>query len=300
MTRAESSGAADRFPVATVATVAVVGAGVIGTSVAYACLQAGHRVVMVDRADKDWSGVRSSLRRQQRLSRLTGPDRHPADLGRLTLSHDLADVAGADLVIENITEDWQTKKALFNALRELGGLNGYIAANTSAIPIGRLAAEAPDAQRVVGLHFMNPASAIDMVEVVRGPATSDDTMTAVLDFLTGLGKRAVVVNDSPGFVINRILMVMVNQAAELVEEGVAPAHDIDQLFTGCLGHRMGPLRTGDLIGIDTVVNTLITLRDALGPMFEPAPRLRAMVARGELGIKTGKGFYDYSLELAGE
>ncbi|WP_028808544.1 3-hydroxyacyl-CoA dehydrogenase family protein [Streptomyces canus] len=278
--------------------VAVLGAGVIGTSVAHACLQAGHRVTLIDRKDKDWSQVQAALRRHQRLMRFAQPDHTPVDLERLTLSEDLADAVGAGLVIENVTEEWAVKREVYDTLRILGVKEAYIAANTSAIPIARLGSVAPDESRVVGVHFMNPVSAIDMVEVVRGPATSDDTIQSVRAFLTAMGKKGVVVNDSPGFVINRILMEVVNQAAQLVHEGVAEPHQIDELFKGCLGHTMGPLRTADLIGIDTVVRTLDVLREALDdPMFEPSAHLLKKMRTGELGMKTGRGFYEYGKEF---
>jgi len=278
-------------------SVAVVGAGVIGTSVAYACLQSGYDVTLIDRPTKNWDSVQTAMRRHHRLNRLVRPGVEGAAFPRLACSTDLADAANANLIVENVTETWEAKRDVYAGLRHAGADHTHIAVNTSAFPIDRLAKEAPDPARVIGVHFMNPVSAIDTVEVVRGPRTSDATLNTVLGFLARLGKRAIVVNDAPGFVINRILMVMVNQAAQIADEGVASATDIDLLFKGCLGHRMGPLRTADLIGIDTVVHTLDVLRDATGdPIFTPAARLLAMVDRGELGMKTGLGFYDYAME----
>ena len=277
--------------------VAVVGAGVIGTGVAYTCLQAGHEVTLLDRPGRDWDSVRAAMHHHHRLSRLTGLRGHRAELARLTCSHDLTDVAKAELIVENVTETWEAKREVYAGFRLAGADRSCIAANTSAIPIDRLAKEAPDPGRVVGVHFMNPVPAIDMVEVVRGPQTSTATLDAARAFLAGMDKRAVVVDDAPGFVINRILMVMVNQAAQLADEGVASPSDIDLLFKGCLGHRMGPLRTADLIGIDTVVNTLDVLRETTGdPVFTPARRLLAMVGTRALGMKTGRGFFDYGME----
>ena len=274
--------------------VAVIGAGVIGTSVAYSCAQAGRAVTLIDRPDKDWGEVRRALRRQQRLTRLTAAAAPAVDLDRIACSAELADAADAGLVIENVVEDRDVKRAVHARLRELGVTGAVIAVNTSAIPIAELAAEAADPALVVGVHFMNPVPAIDTVEVVRTPATSAATLAAIEDFLGTLGKRGVVVNDAPGFVINRILMVMVNQAAQLVDEGVASPHEIDQLFKGCLGHEMGPLRTADLIGLDTVVRTLEVLHEARPePLFAPADRLRELVGSGCLGMKAGRGFYGY-------
>ncbi|WP_185928133.1 3-hydroxyacyl-CoA dehydrogenase family protein [Mesorhizobium sp. M6A.T.Ce.TU.016.01.1.1] len=277
--------------------VAVVGAGVIGTGVAYSCLRAGHEVTLLDRPGKDWESVHAAMRHHHRLSLITEPRGRRVDLARLTCSHDFAEVAMVELIVENVTETWEAKREVYASLRLAGADRSFIAANTSAIPIDRLAREASDPGRVVGVHFMNPVPVIDMVEVVRGPQTSVETLDAVGAFLTGMGKRAVVVNDAPGFVINRILMVMVNQAAQLADEGIASPSDIDLLFKGCLGHRMGPLRTADLIGIDTVVNTLDVLREATGDaVFTPAGRLLAMVGTRSLGMKTGRGFFNYGTE----
>ncbi|GAA3440211.1 3-hydroxyacyl-CoA dehydrogenase family protein [Kutzneria kofuensis] len=273
--------------------IAVIGAGVIGTSVAHALLRAGRPVTLIDRPGHDWSTVRTAIRHHERLARFADRGSKPADLDRLALSTDLADAAGAGFVIENVTEDLEVKTEVYHRLRELG-TSAHIAANTSAIPIDTLAAAAPDPARVVGAHFMNPVSATAMVEVVRGPRTSPRTLDAMRSLLDDLGKQAVVVNDAPGFVINRVLMAMVNQAAVLVEQGVAEPHAVDALFKGCLGHAMGPLRTADLIGLDTIVKTLDVLGDAFpDPVFTPAGSLVEMVASGRLGMKSGQGFYDY-------
>lgn len=273
--------------------IAIIGAGVIGVSVAHALLRAGRLVTLIDRPGHDWAAVRTAIRRHDRLARFAGHGRAPVDLDRLTPSTDLKDAVDTGFVIENVTEDPMVKTELYQRLRALG-VGTHIAANTSAIPIDTLASAAPDPARVIGAHFMNPVSATTMVEVVRGPRTSAATLDAMQALLADLDKQGVVVNDAPGFVINRVLMAMVNQAATLVESGVAEPHAVDALFKGCLGHAMGPLRTADLIGLDTVVRTLEVLRDAFpDAVFTPADSLLAMVSAGRLGMKSGQGFYDY-------
>lgn len=274
--------------------VAIIGAGVVGTSVAFACAAAGHPVVLVDRPDKDWTRVRSTLRRHQRRARLGTPARPPVAVDAIATSVSLSDVKGAAIVIENVDEVWEVKQGVYRALCDLKLGRTPIAANTSAVSIDRLAGLVPDPGVVVGVHFMNPADRINTVEVVRGPRTAVATLDAALALLSGMGKTAVVVNDAPGFVINRILMVMINQAAKIVAEGVAAPVQVDALFRGCLGHAMGPLRTADLIGIDTIVNTLRVLgSDGGDPIYAPAAPLLERVERGHLGMKSGQGFYRY-------
>jgi 3-hydroxyacyl-CoA dehydrogenase len=275
--------------------VAVLGAGVIGVGVAYSCASAGHDVILIDLPSKDWAEVKLALRRHYRLDRLSQPSLDKDLLDRITFSTRLSAAHGAQVIVENVTEDWATKKDLYTKMREEGLTDAYIAVNTSAIPIGLVATEAPNPARVVGVHFMNPVPRSSMVEVVRGPETHEESIIAMTQFLSHLGKRSVVVNDTPGFVINQILMAVVDRAAEIVDAGVATAHDVDLLFKGCLGHAMGPLRTADLIGIDTIVNTLKVLQDERkDDSFAPGRRLTAMVARGELGVKSGRGFFDYT------
>ena len=277
--------------------VAVIGAGVIGTSVAFAFAASGLAVLLIDRPDKDWGPVQRRLRDHQRLARFTSPTRSRVDLQTIVTSTTLADVEGASLIVENVDEVWEVKRDVYRGLAKLRLSGTAVAANTSAFPIARLAELLPDPSAVIGVHFMNPTDRIATVEVVRGPSTSPATVEATLAFLARIGKAGIVVNDAAGFVINRILMVMVNQAAQLVEEGVAEAWQIDDLFKGCLGHRMGPLRTADLIGIDTIVNTLRVLREARDDaMFEPAALLLKMVQLEHLGMKTGRGFYRYDDE----
>ncbi|MFF4545798.1 3-hydroxyacyl-CoA dehydrogenase family protein [Streptomyces sp. NPDC001435] len=277
----------------TAPTIGVLGAGVIGSSVAHAAAAAGYTVTLVDSDAAALDTARTTIRRHQRLATLLGGGRsaHALDIRPST---DLAALADADLVVENTTESEEAKRALYPALEDVIAPDTTIAANTSAVPIGRLAERLADPGRVVGVHFMNPVDRIDMVEVVRGKASSDAAMAAVDTLLRRMGKKAVVVEDAPGFVINRVLMPVVNLAAAVVADGVATPSQVDELFKGCLGHTSGPLRTADLIGLDTVVRTLEVLHDHYGTgEFVTHPALRRMVDQGLLGTKSGRGFYSY-------
>ncbi|MGI5506237.1 3-hydroxyacyl-CoA dehydrogenase family protein [Lentzea sp. CA-135723] len=272
-------------------SVGVVGAGVIGTSVAHAVAAAGLRVVLVDSDQAALDTARAGVRRHQRLGRLKGGPQIALDL---RFTGDLRELSDVDFVVENITESEQAKSALYEELDRVLRPDVPIAANTSAIPIALLAAPLADPSRVVGAHFMNPVALIDTVEVVRSPKTSDAALGALTALLTRMGKQWITVNDAAGFVINRVLMVVANLAAALVAEGVATPAQVDGLFRGCLGHRTGPLRTADLIGLDTVVRTLDVLHDHYGTAeYVAHPALRQRIAQGDLGQKSGSGFFTY-------
>jgi 3-hydroxybutyryl-CoA dehydrogenase len=275
--------------------IAVVGAGVIGASVAHALAERGHDVVLVDRDAAAIERATASIRAGARLAKLHGrgamPPRELLALVHFTTA--LADVAGASVVIENVTEDLEIKLAVHRELDAHCADDAVFAANTSAIPIAQLAVATRRPERLVGLHFMNPVPLTAMVEVVRGAQTSEATLARVAALLAAMGKDFVVVNDAPGFVINRVLMPAINEAIAVVHEGTATAAEVDRLFQSCLGHPMGPLRTADLIGLDTVLKTLEVLQNNLGGGRAPCPLLREMVARGLLGRKSGQGFFLY-------
>jgi len=282
-------------------TVAVVGAGVIGRGVAQAVLQAGLRVVLVDRSRDALHQAATAIRRGLLADRLrrpgAGPDAETL-LTRLTCTSDLGGAGAAALVIENVVEDPAVKADVYRRLDAVCPPATVFLANTSAIPIAALAAATRRPARVVGVHFMNPVALRPAVELVRGPETGDEAVRAVEELLDRMGKRAIQVGDAPGFVANRVLMLMVNEAARVLDEGTAAAETIDRVFTECLGHAMGPLATADLIGLDTVRATLLVLRDRLGDeRFEPAPALTRLVAQGRLGRKTGRGFHDLSARV---
>jgi len=293
----DGTGGAERdatsAPVPAIASIGVLGAGVIGSSVAHAALSAGLDVTLVDSDPGALETARASIRRHTRMARLSGSP-EAAATGKLSLEEDLRALADTDLVVENTTESEDAKRALYPELDRALRPGTVIAANTSAVPIARLAEQLQDPGRVVGVHFMNPVARIDTVEVIRAAASSEAAMEGVGRLLERMGKTAVVVNDAPGFVINRVLMVVVNLAAAVVADQVATPAQVDTLFKGCLGHSTGPLRTADLIGLDTVVRTLEVLHDHYGSdEFVTHPHLRHLVGQGRLGVKSGRGFFSY-------
>ncbi|QKG19183.1 3-hydroxyacyl-CoA dehydrogenase family protein [Actinomadura verrucosospora] len=273
--------------------IAVLGGGVMGTNIATLALGHGASVVLVDLDDALLAGARTTIRQKLRHARLMGalPDRPQ---GELTTTTALPDVADAAVVIEAVTEVPETKTKV---LAEVSGTvrpGTTVISNTSCIPIDEMAEAMARPDELVGVHFMNPAYLITMVEIIRGPRTGDRTMESVRALLAFLGRDGLVVNDAPGFVINRVLHPLINSAARLVEEGVASAETVDGLLEGCLGHATGPLRTADLIGIDNLVDSLNVLYARTGEeSCRPSALMLRKVRDGDLGRKTGRGFYDY-------
>lgn len=283
-----------------IGVVGVVGAGVIGTSVAQSLAQTGHTVLLFDVSEDVLERSLATIRRDARLHRLMSKTGEKVDadalLAHIQPSTEMDDLRRAEFVIENVTEDLSVKREVYEALDRVCPPGCVVAANTSAIPITLIAGATSRGPHIVGMHFMNPVPLKPVVEVVRGERTSDETLTRAIALLAQMGKRAVVVRDSPGFVSNRVLMLTINEAVTVLDEGIASAHDIDDIFVSCFGHAMGPLETADLIGLDTIVRTLDILANALpGTSFEASPLLRAMVDRGVLGRKSGEGFYQYAV-----
>jgi len=283
-------------------TVGVVGAGVMGAGVAQNLSQTGHRVVVVDVADAALERARAEIRSGVRFQGMfkKGPGGEGADavLGRIAFTTDLDALAEADFVIENATEKWEVKRPIYERLDQICKESAPFAANTSAISITRIAAATRRAPLVLGIHFMNPVPLKGTVEVIRGYHTSDETLATALGLLTRMGKEAIVVKDSPGFVSNRVLMLTVNEAVYLVQEGVASAEQIDHLFKSCFGHKMGPLETADLIGLDTILYSIEVLHESFNDSkYRPCPLLKKMVDAGLHGRKSGKGFYDYGITV---
>jgi 3-hydroxybutyryl-CoA dehydrogenase len=266
----------------------------VGVSLAFAV--AGHPVTLVDVDPGALNRCRERMLADIRFAALTGsplgePDRL---LDLVTFTSDHTALGSATYLVENISENWPAKQALYQVLDDVCEPGCVLAANTSAIPITKIAGATSRPETVVGNHFMNPAHRMPTVEVIRGMRTSHDTVAAARTMLSAIGKRTVVVNDSPGFVTNRVLMLTVNEAMFVLAEGVSTAADIDLLFRQCFGHRMGPLETADLIGLDTVLYSLEVLYEEFGdPKYRPCPLLRRYVEAGLLGQKSGRGFRDY-------
>lgn len=283
----------------TVNRVGVVGAGVIGRSVAQALAQSGIDVVLVDLTTAILDEARRSIGHALKSAALfdrTLRAGHGAVLARIETTTDYDALAEAEFIIENTTEEWPVKEDVYRRLARSWRPGRVLAANTSAISIARIAAVTPDPSLVIGMHFMNPVPQKSVVEVIRSPVTSDDTAAAACALVEQLGKRAIVVGDSPGFVTNRVLMLTVNEAIAVVEEGVASARDVDAIFVGCFSHAMGPLATADLIGLDTILRSLNVLQESFNDAkFAARPLLRQMVASGRLGRKSGRGFFDYDM-----
>jgi 3-hydroxybutyryl-CoA dehydrogenase len=277
--------------------VGVVGAGVMGVGVAQNLAQDGYDVVLVDLDEPTLAAARAEIARNCRMSRLMGGPALDADevLARITCEVGVEALAKAEFVIENITEDWDAKQAVHQRLDEVCDPQAVFIANTSAIPITRIASVGRHPDRVVGVHFMNPVPAKPVVELIPGVHTSPRTLELTRELLAGMGKKPVEVKDSSGFVSNRVLMLTVNEAAFLVYEGVATAAQVDEVFRGCFGHPMGPLQTADLIGVDTILYSVEVLYEHYADSkYRPCPLLKQMTDAGLHGRKSGRGFYTYS------
>jgi len=278
-------------------TVLVAGAGQMGNGIAQVSAQAGYRVVMTDIAqefiDRGVLSIEKNLGRAVEKGRLAAEDRDAA-LARITTALTFEAGKDADLFIEAAPESLDVKRDVFGKATAALGAEAIIASNTSSLSITQLAATAGCPERFVGIHFFNPVPAMALVEVISGLETAPETAAAARAFVESLGKVPVMANDSPGFVVNRILFPMINEAAYVLQEGVASAEDIDAAMKAGANHPMGPLALADLVGLDTTLAVLEVLHRDLGdPKYRPCPLLRRYVAAGRLGRKSGAGFYSY-------
>jgi len=278
-------------------TIGVIGGGTMGNGIAHVAARSGLKVILHDLAeqflDRALSTISKNLDREVAKVRITADDKSAA-LSRITATTQHSKLSEADFVIEAVIEDVNTKSKVFETLDRITRSGVILASNTSSISITKIASKTKRPDKIIGMHFMNPVPMMALVEVVRGRATSDETYKTTKNLAESMGKTAVEVNDFPGFVSNRVLMPMINEAVYCVMEGVGTAEAVDSVMKLGMNHPMGPLALADLIGLDVCLDIMEVLHTGLGDSkYRPCPLLRKMVDAGHLGRKSGRGFYTY-------
>jgi len=278
-------------------TIGVIGGGTMGNGIAHVAARSGLKVILHDLAeqflDRALSTISKNLDREVAKVRITADDKSAA-LSRITATTQHSKLSEADFVIEAVIEDVNTKSKVFETLDRITRSGVILASNTSSISITKIASKTKRPDKVIGMHFMNPVPMMALVEVVRGLATSDETYKTTKNLAESMGKTAVEVNDFPGFVSNRVLMPMINEAVYCVMEGVGTAEAVDSVMKLGMNHPMGPLALADLIGLDVCLDIMEVVHTGLGDSkYRPCPLLRKMVDAGHLGRKSGRGFYTY-------
>ncbi|MDZ7992531.1 MAG: 3-hydroxyacyl-CoA dehydrogenase family protein [Nostoc sp. EfeVER01] len=280
--------------------VGVIGAGVMGVGVSQSLAQNSHQVIILDISKEILERAKHEIMNNVRFESLFTKNEKrnkPEDvLTKIKFSTDYHSLADAEFIIENATEKWQVKKEIYEKIDVICAKDIVFAANTSAIPITRIASVTKRPSQVIGMHFMNPVPLKPVVETIRGYHTSEATIQTAKKLLAQMGKECILVNDSPGFVSNRVLMLTINEAVFLLQDQVATAEEIDRIFKTCFGHKMGPLETADLIGLDTILLSIEVLYNSFNDSkYRPCPLLKKMVDAGLYGRKNGQGFYTYKV-----
>ncbi|AWM16018.1 3-hydroxyacyl-CoA dehydrogenase family protein [Bacillus inaquosorum] len=280
-------------------TAGVIGGGVMGADMALDLSANGYQVILLDISDEKLKAAEENIKKTFRLVQLMRKEKFSMSLedvlDNIQFTTEPHNVEPADIIIENVTEDWEIKRQVYLQLKDICREDTIYLVNTSCISITKVGSLMHRPEKVIGAHFMNPVPLKELVEVIRGDATTDETVNATVEFLKSFDKNPVVVHDLPGFVSNRVLMLTINESIWTVQDQVATPANVDKIFRGGFGHKMGPLATADLIGLDTILNSLLVLYESYkDSKFRPCPLLVKMVDAGKLGRKSGQGFFQYS------